>query len=528
MTELADRPAEVETVHAAGSPLGRRKHRIALAAIATASAGLNAAAGFLQYRTFRAGTFDLVIFDQAIRSYSRFRLPISIAKGVHNGFGAGFVILGDHFSPILALLAPLYWLSSGPQTLIIAQAVLFAVAVFPLFSFTRRELGPVCGYGIVLAYAVSWPVAQAVTFDFHEVAFAPVLTALLFDRWSAYRHGAGRWWPVAVAALLLLTVKDDTGLLIAGFGLAVLVQSLRRVPARRVARWLGSAFVLGGLAAVLVATRFVLPAFGGRAFGGRAGFYGAYGQTMFGALVHIAAHPVDAIRTFVQPAVKADTMLRLFGLAVFAPFASPYLLAVLPMLAERMLADAPNWWGTEFHYNAYLVVPLLCAGVDGIARIQRCAAARSSGRPVLRWSGRLGALWTAAVLIVGVCSIGSFGFGPVLRPSSWQRTPAMTAEAAAVAVVPSGVTVEAANNLGPQLSGRTTVLLWDRLPRWAPWVVADVHAAEFPFCDLAEQRTRVDYLEQHGYRAVFSQEGFLVLHDPAALPPLDTAPSPSC
>jgi hypothetical protein len=62
-----------------------------------------------------------------------------VVKGVHNGFGAGFSVLGDHFSPILALLAPLaplYWFYSGPQTLICAQAMLFALAAFPLFAFT--------------------------------------------------------------------------------------------------------------------------------------------------------------------------------------------------------------------------------------------------------------------------------------------------------------------------------------------------------------------------------------------------------
>ena len=102
MTELAELAPETEPTSAPSRLPGRRARWIALATIVAASAGLNAAAGFLQYRTFRAGTYDLVIFDQAIRSYSRFHLPVSIAKGIHNGFGTDFAILGDHFSPILA------------------------------------------------------------------------------------------------------------------------------------------------------------------------------------------------------------------------------------------------------------------------------------------------------------------------------------------------------------------------------------------------------------------------------------------
>ena len=85
----------------------------------------------IYYVRFRESSYDLVIFDQAIRSYSHFHLGISIIKGVHNGFGPHFSVLGDHFSPILATLAPLYWIYDGPQTLLIAQAVLFALAIPP-------------------------------------------------------------------------------------------------------------------------------------------------------------------------------------------------------------------------------------------------------------------------------------------------------------------------------------------------------------------------------------------------------------
>jgi hypothetical protein len=70
--------------------------------------------------------------------------------------------------------------------------------------------------------------------------------------------------------------------------------------------------------------------------------------------------------------------------------------------------------------------------------------------------------------------------------------------------------------------------LWDRLPRWAPWVVADVHSHEFPFCDLPEQRDRVRYLEDNGYRIRYQRDGYLVLYRPGPPRPLATAPSPGC
>src|SRR5437773_156575 len=93
--------------------------------------------------------------------------------------------LADHWSPALALLAPLYWIHDSPATLLVAQGVLFALAIPPLWAYTRRQLGPGAAYFVCVAYALSLPVMEAVIFDFHEVAFVPVLTAVMVERFDA-------------------------------------------------------------------------------------------------------------------------------------------------------------------------------------------------------------------------------------------------------------------------------------------------------------------------------------------------------
>src|SRR6266705_285524 len=95
---------------------------------------------FIQY-TFGTSSYDLVIFDQAVRSYAHFQPGISIIKGLHNFGNPNFSVLGDHWSPILAVLAPLYWIFNSPVNLLLAQAVLFALAIPPVWLFTRRALG---------------------------------------------------------------------------------------------------------------------------------------------------------------------------------------------------------------------------------------------------------------------------------------------------------------------------------------------------------------------------------------------------
>lgn len=462
---------------------------------------LDALCAFSRFHTLSSGTYDLVIFDQAIRSYSHFHLPVALVKGVHNGFGPDFAVLGDHFSPILALLAPLYWIHDGPGTLLVAQSALFASAVVPLWVLARRDLGVVAAYAVALAYALAWPIAQAAVFDFHEVAFAPLVTAVLFERLSALRSDRGRLWHVVVAAAVLLTVKEDMGLLLAGLGAALLLTPKVRL--------LGAGFLVGGVAFTGLATDVLIPA-----FGGRSDYYWSYGRLGAdppGVAWHLLRHPLDSLHVILTPDTKWHTLLWLLALGALAPFASRYLLVVLPLLAERMLADSPNWWGTTYHYNAFLVVPLLCAGIDGAALLKDRA----------RW-------WAFAVLLVGLVSVPSFAYGGLVDRSTWHQDADDRAAIRAAATVPDGVLVEAVNPVGPRLTGRTRVLLWDRVERDAPWVVADVTRPQFPFCRLADQQARVAWLEGEGYRVVYQDRGFVVLHLAVTIPRLTAPPAPPC
>jgi hypothetical protein len=78
------------------------------------------------------------------------------------------------------------------------------------------------------------------------------------------------------------------------------------------------------------------------------------------------------------------------------------------------------------------------------------------------------------------------------------------------------VTVDAPQLLGPQLSGRDTVLLWGpaAASASAPWIVAQTHWT-FPFTSLAGQRAQLARLEQDGYQVIFGRGDYLVLHRPA-------------
>jgi len=482
-----------------------------------AAAAIYAGFGLVQQARFRTTTYDLVIFDQAVRSYAHLQPGIAIVKGIHNGGGPHFSLLGDHWSPVIALAAPFYRLYNGPQTLLVLQGIMFAAAIPFIWVFARRIAAArvpagaghaaAAGYFAAAAYALSWPIAEAVAFGFHEVAFVPVATAAFFERAQA-----GRLRAALLVAGALLLVKEDMGLLVAGLGLWLLVAGTATAGQRLVA----AAMIAAGISAVLLSTLVLRPAVGGNAM--YYWHYSALGRDVPRAAWHLIAHPLGAAHLLVTPPAKLETMAWLAGALAFLPLLSPISLAAVPLLAERMLANsAPDWWGLPYQYNAFTVVVLVCAAVDGALRLSRWLRARNPPRIPPRipaGHARAVAAAMAACCTAAVALVPFFPLGAALQPSFYRLTARDRAAAAAVAAVPRGVTVEAANNIGPQLTSRDTVLLWDWTPRWAPWVVADTGRPTIGFPGRRAQADRVGLLMHNGYRVVLARDGYTVLHRP--------------
>jgi uncharacterized membrane protein len=559
-----------------------RWHLAGVGALTALIAAFYSVYALVLYATYQDSSYDLVIFDQAIRSYSRFHLGISVIKGVHNGFSPNFSVLGDHFSPLDAVLAPLYWIHDGPQTLLIAQPILFALAIPWLWVFTRRALGgagwkaTTGAYLVCVSYGLSWPIATAVAFDYHEAAFAPLLIAIAFERLQA-----GRLRSALISLGLLLLVKEDMGLLVAGLGVALLVSLSPTIPRQRL---VGILLIVVGVAYSVLAVDVLIPA-----FGGRANYYWAYsrdGNSIPQVIVHILAHPREFLRRMFFPAIKLNTLEWLFAPLLFLPLLSPLTLAALPLLIERMQADPRfnSWWGMRGQYNAYLIIILVFAAVDGAARLGRWiarfwqymesgrstpaipaaamapgsdgqaatgptsaagaagaatepastdtadqappASASAAGLADLSpeetqrrvWSGFVALACCTLICAATLLTLPRFAAGEALHPSFYAQTARSRAAAAADNAVPSGVVVAAANGVGPELSARDTVLMWDgdgyTPPFAAPWVVADVTWPEMTFRGIAHQRAAVAQLLQHGYTIVFQRDGYVVLHRP--------------
>ncbi|MET8001772.1 DUF2079 domain-containing protein [Nonomuraea glycinis] len=482
-------PSGVPGAAPAGRPAVLSGHRPRVGLICLVAAAAYAAIGLVKLATYRASTFDLVIVDQAVRNYAAFRPPYVPVMGAWHDRGLDYLQLADHFSPVYALLAPFYWVHDGPESLIVAQALLLAAAVPFVWLYTRRVLGTAPAYLVAVAFALSGPLAQAALFDAHEAMFVPLLSAIMIERYQA-----GRTLPAFLAMFALLLVKEDMGLMVIGFGgyLFWIGDRLR-----------GVCCALVGLGGLMAARGAIIPMLGGDTQDTWA--YGHFGADLPGALLGMARDPLATLLLPFSDEAKVDTLFLLAWPTLLLCLLSPLTLVALPLVLERMLSDRHLWWQSDFHYNAFIVVVLFCAGVDGLARLLR-RLGRGEDRSL-----RL--TWAVAVAAVALTLVPRFGLDQLYHRDFYRGDPVKTAAAAAaVAKIPSGVTVEAANSLGPALTGRTTVLLWTGRPNGADWVVADTSRWEFPFGGPEEQFAQVDRLLSEGYAKVFERDGYVVLH----------------
>lgn len=479
-----------------------RRGRVAICALTVAALAFYLVHALGEQAAYLTTGYDLGIFDQAVRAYSHFQAPMVPLKGT------GYNIFGDHFHPIIAVLAPLYWIWDSPNMLLIAQAVLTAWSVPVVYRFTRRRAGEVMSLVVAAAYAFGWPIQGLIDFDFHEVAFATPFLALAID--ALDRRDDRR---LVLWCALLLLVREDMGILVLLLGVLRLAQRRRPVNWRLIGGLVG-----GGLAMYVVTTSLIIPHFAaGHSFAYNNQF-GSLGSSVPAALGNVITKPWHAVDVFFTPAVKAKTLGFLLLPLALLPLRSRYSILALPLLAEKFFNTRVNLWGATFHYNALPWLILVLATVDGAQRFGFFDATRRA--LFLRTSLATLLIATPAVLpIIGsyddIIPITQARDGKPIVSTAWSNS-----ARAVVAFLPKNVCVAVDNHLAPHLTMRD----WTTVPQ------TDPYQPDFIAIDTGEADTGgnppaptpFDVLlkaQQAGYATVFqssynSNDSFIVLQRP--------------
>ena len=398
-----------------------------------------------RYLRFDPTSLDLGIFTEYVKQYADLHAPVVDVRG------AGVNLLGDHFHPIVALIAPFFRVFPSPVTLLVAQALLAAVSVVPVSRAAADRLGTGAGRAIGAAYGFSWGLQQLVNFDFHEIAFAVPLLACSMSALVRGRMRAAVWW-----AMPLVFVKEDQGLTVAGIGIIMAIVYREQIAGLFLAVW--------GVAWSFLAVGVIIPHLN------HAHQYLYWSDA--GAISPVGGHfSVDGLvsQLVAGSSTKLPTLAMILLPTAFIALRSPLVIAALPSLALRFVGTNNSYWGTDWHYSATVMPVVFVAAIDAMARIRAARVTREgwaagqgrAGRPGwdAREPGRLGAAveqhGAAVMLAIAAALAFQFPLSSLWNPQTYTIGPHVAAARAAMAQVPDGAQVATDLDLLAPLAART-------------------------------------------------------------------------
>ncbi len=429
-----------------------------------------------QWARFQVPSWDLGIFTQILRAYSHLQAPVVPIKG------EGFMILGDHFHPLLVILAPMYAAFPSGLTLLVLQAVLIGLSTAVVTGCAVRHLGRLPGACLGLAYGLSWGLQSAVASQFHEVALALPLLALSLAALVRRDHRAAALW-----ALPLLLVKEDLGLTVAAIGVVIVIRGARR---------LGAALAAGGVAAFVITTKVILPALNPD------GVWDYADDSIVSLLLTDPGAALNGLFTGVGN--KAALVLLVFGVTGFLALRSPLALITLPTFAWRLTSDVPFHWSTDWHYSAVLMPVVFLAVVDTFVSVR---GARRFAAPV-----GIGALVLALVVTVW------FPLWRLTDPQTYAPSHQDAAARQVLELIPDGAVVDTDITMMAYLAPRTEVYWVGNEGNPVPdYVVVNQSSGIYggsPPSDVVDYAT--SKFPEETFVEVFAQDGFLVAERVAA------------
>ena len=169
--------------------------------------------GIARYKAYAIGTYDFGIFAQM---FEYMRQKGTMETTIEKQYLMSH--LGRHFSLIFYLLYPIYYIFPHPETLLIAQGIMIALPIIPIYLLCKHyDIGNYNMFAIVVIYALYPAVIGGTLYGIHENSFLTFLLLMLI--WAVETN---RIKSEIIFLILTLMIKEDVVIYI--FILGILFQ----------------------------------------------------------------------------------------------------------------------------------------------------------------------------------------------------------------------------------------------------------------------------------------------------------------
>ncbi len=175
------------------------------------------------FASYDQGIFHQVFWNNAHGRWFQSSLSSTLSTDVvHAGEvpDVTYRRLGQHFTPALLLWLPIYLLFPSPATLTIIQVSVVTAAGIVLYFLARQYLQPPVSAFITASFYSANAVIGPTWSNFHDLSQVPLycftLLLAMEKRW---------WWLFGLMAILLLAVREDTGITLFGIGVYMVLSN---------------------------------------------------------------------------------------------------------------------------------------------------------------------------------------------------------------------------------------------------------------------------------------------------------------
>lgn len=372
---------------------------------------------------------DIGVFNQVFWQLSHFQWPwIS--------FNLSRPFLSDHFSPILFILLPFYFVYPDARMLLIVQPFIALAGVFPLYKIANLQTkSKLFSWAIVLTYFFYPPLHNAILFEFHDIVFTPTLFAFAY-----YFFLLKRKKEMNLTLFLMLFVREEIGFFVATFGLYLLIFQKKF-------RWLGLLWLVAGISFSLTIMHVVIPKIGGNYYYFDYGGSGYYPKDVF---LDTLRNPRSHFYLLFDSPVKRATIFDSYQPFLFLPLFSPVsTLISLEQFASRFFDYRTlARWTSVYHYSSPLA-PVMAIGC--IWTVHKLIKIKPQWQKII--------LSTTSVLLFlsTLWNTSKLDLVTYIKTEKWQRESWMDCYDKAINTIPQQGSTATDIQFMPHLSYRTNI-----------------------------------------------------------------------
>lgn len=327
----------------------------------------------LRYKTLYASYFDLGIMQQTVyNTYTAIKTgDLSRVLELTNPFGQNQIKrMAIHNDPLLALLAPFYFISTSPATLLIIQTIIIAFGAIAVFKIGQHILkNSSMSLLFSFLYLLYFPLQRANQFDFHAVTLSTTLLLFMFFLWLTKRYGLS-----LIFFILSLAAKEQVSLTTMFFGFYV----LKSIFAKRGKKFSKSSnsqslyfsyiVIAVSLIWFILSMVYIIPLFrGGNHFALK--YYSDYGNSPIEIIIGMIREPYTIIK-MVLDARRIEYFLNILGPLGFTSLLSPLeLIMAIPEFAINILSSSGNMRNLFYHYSSVITPFVFISSIYGVNKI---------------------------------------------------------------------------------------------------------------------------------------------------------------